>query len=319
MESAVPLVVVVGPTASGKSSLAVELCLRLGGEVVNADALQLYRGMDIGTATTPPDERRGVPHHLVDVLDVAEAASVAAFQERARAVVADCRDRGAVPVLVGGSSLYVRAVVDELDFPGTDPDVRARYAARLEAEGAEAMHAELARVAPEAAAHILPSNGRRLVRALEVTEITGRPFRATMPPHRSVVGPVAMIGLDVPREVLDVRIAERVDAMWSAGLLEEVRRLRRQGLDDAPTAARALGYAQAAAQLDGELTEEQARAATARATSAFARRQDRLFRKDPRIAWLPFDGPTLAEDAAALVESARHRGVDGSELPGGRA
>ncbi|GAA2079734.1 tRNA (adenosine(37)-N6)-dimethylallyltransferase MiaA [Aeromicrobium halocynthiae] len=319
MESAVPLVVVVGPTASGKSRLAVELCLRLGGEVVNADALQLYRGMDIGTATTPPGERRGVPHHLIDVLDVAEAASVAAFQEQARAVVADCRGRGVVPVLVGGSSLYVRAVVDELDFPGTDPDVRARYAARLEAEGAEALHAELARVAPEAAAHILPSNGRRLVRALEVTEITGRPFRATMPPHRSVVGPVRMIGLDVPREVLDVRITERVDAMWEAGLLEEVRRLREQGLDDAPTAARALGYAQAAAQLDGELSEEQARATTARATSAFARRQDRLFRKDPRITWMPFDSPSLVEDAVAVVETNRLRGTDGSDQPGGRA
>lgn len=319
MESAEPLVVVVGPTASGKSSLAVELCLRLGGEVVNADALQLYRGMDVGTATTPVQERRGVPHHLVDVLEIAEAASVAAFQEQARAVVADCRGRGAVPVLVGGSSLYVRAVVDELDFPGTDPDVRARYAARLEAEGAEAMHAELARVAPDAAEHILPSNGRRLVRALEVTEITGQPFRATMPPHRSVVGPVAMIGLDVPREVLDVRIAERVDAMWDAGLLDEVRRLRALGLDDAPTAARALGYAQAAAQLDGELSEAAARAATARATSAFARRQDRLFRKDPRITWLPFDDPSLVDDAAAVIEAERRRSADGSDQPGGRA
>lgn len=318
MDSAPPLVVVVGPTASGKSRLAVELCLRLGGEVVNADALQLYRGMDIGTATTTVQERRGVPHHLVDVLDVAEAASVAAFQEQAREVVTDCRQRGVVPVLVGGSSLYVRAVVDELDFPGTDPDVRARYAARLEAEGAEALHAELARVAPEAAEHILPSNGRRLVRALEVTELTGRPFRATMPPHRSVVGPVAMIGLDVPREVLDVRIAERVDAMWEAGLLDEVRRLRAWGLDDAPTAARALGYAQAAAQLDGELSEQEARAATARATSAFARRQDRLFRKDPRIAWLPFDAPSLAEDAVSVVEAQRQP-RDDSKQAGGRA
>ncbi len=301
MSADLPLVVVVGPTASGKSALAVDLCLRTGGEILNADSMQLYRGMDIGTAKSPISERAGVAHHLVDVLDLKERASVARFQREARAIVAECRGRGALPVLVGGSSLYVRAVIDRLDFPGTVPEVRERWARRLEEDGPEALHAELRRVAPEAAAAILPSNARRVVRALEVTEITGEPFVATMPPYDSVVGDVRMIGLDVPREVLDERIAVRVDGMWQDGLLEEVRELEARGLRDAPTAASALGYAQALAQLDGELDEQAAKADTVRATSAFARRQDRLFRKDPRISWLRFDDPELVDDALALL------------------
>ena len=307
MPDDLPLVVVVGPTASGKTELAIALCGRIGGEVLNADSMQLYRGMDIGTAKSPAAERSTVPHHLVDVLEIAQSASVAAFQDAARAVVGDCRSRGVHPVLVGGSSLYVRAVVDHLDFPGTVPQVRARWARRLEEVGPEALHAELRRVAPEAAEAILPSNTRRVVRALEVTEITGVPFVATMPPHESVIGPVRMIGLDVPREVLDTRISTRVDRMWRDGLLEEVRALEAKGLRDAPTAARALGYAQALAQLDGELDEAAAKDATVRATSAFARRQDRLFRKDPRITWLAHDSPRLLQDALTVLGGAvRH-------------
>lgn len=304
------VVVVVGPTASGKSALAVDLCRAVGGEVVNADSMQLYRGMDVGTAKTPEAERAGVPHHLLDVLDLAEPASVATFQQQARGVLQQCLARGVTPVLVGGSSLYVRGVIDRLDFPGTDPEVRARWDARRAAEGAEALHRELARVAPEAAALILPSNARRLVRALEVTEITGEPFVAHMPAHESVLGDVRMIGLDVDRDELDERIVRRVDAMWAAGLVEEVRALRTRGLDEAPTASRALGYAQVLAHLRGECSEEEARAETVRGTRAFARRQDRLFRKDPRITWLRHDSPSLLADALAVVGSPGTAGGD---------
>ena len=301
MTSSSPLLVVIGATASGKSDLAVELCLRLGGEVVNTDSVQLYRGMDIGAAKVTPAERRGVPHHLLDVWDVSVEASVAVFQTLARAAVADVQGRGAVPVLTGGSSLYVRAVLDDLDFPGTDPAVRARWLHELDARGPEALHAELARVAPLAAEAILPSNGRRIVRALEVTEITGEPFVATMPAHESVFPDVTMIGLDVPRDVLDERIEARVHRMWADGLVDEVRRLIEVGLATSPTASRALGYQQVLAFLAGDLTEDDAREQTIRGTKAFARRQDRLFRKDPRIHWLPFDAPDVVERALALV------------------
>lgn len=294
--------VVVGPTASGKSALAVDLALALGGEVVNADAVQLFRGMDVGSAKVTVEERRGVPHHLLDVLDVHQATSVAAFQRDARAVVADCLARGVTPVLVGGSSLYVRAVVDDFDFPGTDPEVRARWTRRLEEEGPEALHEELRRVAPEAAEQVLPTNGRRLVRALEVTEITGRPFVATLPEHRSVYPDPVVLGLDVPRPVLDERIARRVEAMWEQGIVEEVRGLLDAGLADSPTASRSLGYQQVLALLRGELTDEQARAETVRGTKAFARRQDRMFHQDPRVVWLPHDAPDLLERALAVVE-----------------
>jgi tRNA dimethylallyltransferase len=280
------VVVVVGPTASGKSALAVDLARGLGGEVVNADAMALYRGMDIGTAKTPVAERGGVPHHLIDVLDVTEPASVAAFQRAAREVIAACHARGATPVLVGGSSLYVRAVVDWLDFPGTDPDLRARWAAELDRVGSGALHAVLAQRDPAAAAQILATNGRRIVRALEVGDLTGEPFAATMPPHESVYPHVTMIGLEVPRPELDERLTLRVDRMWADGLVEEVRRLRAVGLDAGETASRAIGYRQAADQLDGTLSEDEAKAETVRATRAFARRQDRLFRRDPRIHWL---------------------------------
>ena len=296
------VVAIVGPTASGKSSLAVGLCRRLGdAEIVNADSMQLYRGMDVGTAKSTPDERQGVPHHLLDVLDVIAPASVAEFQQWARTAIDDCQARGVTPVLVGGSSLYIRAVIDRLDFPGTDADVRARWASELEERGPEALHVRLAERDPEAAAQILPTNGRRIVRALEVIELTGEPFVATMPPYSSIYDNVTVIGLDVPRDVLDERIAARVDQMWAAGFVDEVRRLLASGLADGPTASRALGYRQILEYLSGELTEDEARAATIAGTRAFARRQDRLFRKDPRIHWLPHDSPTLLDDAAALL------------------
>jgi tRNA dimethylallyltransferase len=295
------LLAVVGPTATGKSDLAVELARRCAGEVVNADAMQLYRGMHIGTATLAPERRRGVPHHLLDVLDVTEPASVAAFQRHARRVVEQVRQRGRLPVLVGGSALYVHAVVDEMQFPGTDPRVRQRLETELEQHGPVVLHERLRRSDPAAAAAILPTNGRRIVRALEVGEITGRPFAATLPVPRYWHAATVQVGLEIDRAVLDARIAARVDAMWAAGFVDEVRQLERVGLREGRTAARALGYAQVLAFLAGECTEQQAREATVQATRRFARRQQSWWRRDPRVQWLAHDRRDLVDAALALA------------------
>ncbi len=298
------VVAVVGATAAGKSDLAVELALRLGGEAVNADSMQLYRGMDIGTAKLTREEMRGVPHHLLDVWDVTETASVAEYQRLSAEAIAGIRARGRVPVLVGGSGLYVRAALDHLDFPGTDPAVRARLEGELAQAGPAALHERLRAVDPVAAEAILPSNGRRIVRALEVIEITGRPFTATLPEHRYRYGSVVQIGLSVPRAELDERIALRVERMWEAGLVDEVRELERAGLRDGLTAGRALGYAQVLRFLSGEWTEEQAKEETIRATRRFARRQESWFRRDPRVRWIPYDAPDLAGRALELTGAA---------------
>jgi len=299
-------IVIVGPTASGKSGLAVALAQAYAAagqraEVVSADSMLLYRGMDVGTAKPTAHERDGIVHHLVDVLDVTQTASVAQFQSMARAAVADCLARGVVPILVGGSALYVRAVVDAFEFPGTDPGVRARLESELEALGPQALHARLAERDPVAAARIEPANGRRVVRALEVGELTGRPYAAELPERRYALTDVVQIGLDVPRPVLDERIRRRVDVMWAAGLVAEVRRLERAGLRDGLTASRALGYRQVLQHLDGELDEAAAREATVVATRRFARRQDAWFRKDERITWLAHDRPDLVDAALVLA------------------
>jgi tRNA dimethylallyltransferase len=277
------VVAVVGPTAAGKSDLGVELALALGGEVVNADSMQLYRGMDIGTAKVPIEERRGVPHHLLDVWEVTRAADVASYQRDARRVIDDLLDAGRVPVLVGGSGLYLRAALDDLSFPGTDPAVRARWEEELTHRGAPALHAELARRVPAAAAAILPTNGRRIVRALEVVDLTGT-FEAALPEYRSVYD-VVQIGVD--RDDLDTRIEQRVDRMWQQGFPDEVRWLSEKGLREGRTASRALGYAQLLAWLDGAMeSADQAKQATITATRRFARRQRSWFRRDERIVWL---------------------------------
>jgi tRNA dimethylallyltransferase len=296
-----PVIAVVGPTASGKSGLGVALAAALGGEVVNADSMQLYSGMDVGTAKLTPGERNGVPHHLLDIWDVTQAASVADYQQRARTVVDELRGAGVTPVLVGGSGLYVRAVLDALEFPGTDAGVRARLEAELEQLGPAVLHARLASVDPAAAEAILATNGRRVVRALEVVEITGGPFAATLPEHRDVY-PSVQIGLDVPRAELDRRIDRRVEQMWAAGLVDEVRGLVARGLRDGRTASRALGYAQVLRFLDGECPEEQALEETQRATRRFARRQDTWFRRDQRITWLPHDAANLLELAKSAIK-----------------
>ncbi|MGH3411826.1 MAG: tRNA (adenosine(37)-N6)-dimethylallyltransferase MiaA [Marmoricola sp.] len=295
---------VVGATATGKSMLALDLTERLGGEVVNTDAMQVYRGMDVGTAKLAPAERRGVPHHLVDLLDVTETASVAEFQRLARRVIADCRDRGRIPVLVGGSALYTRAVLDELEFPGTDPQVRARLEAELAEVGPARLHRRLAERDPQAAAEILPSNGRRIVRALEVGELTGRPFAATLPAARYHDPASVQVGLDIDRETLDRRIEQRVELMWQRGLVDEVRSLAEHGLREGRTADRALGYRQVLAYLDGRIGEDEARAQTVAATRRFARRQDSWFRKDDRVHWLRYDDRQLVEKAIDVVGSA---------------
>ena len=284
---ALPVIAVVGATAAGKSELALDLADHLGGEVVNTDSMQLYRGMDIGTAKLPVSERRGIRHHLVDVLDVREEASVAEFQAQARAVVEDCRARGVVPVLVGGSALYTRAVLDRLDFPGTDPVVRRRLEDDLAELGPAALHDRLRGLDPEAAGHIEKANGRRIVRALEVVELTGGPFAARMPPPSYVYPEAVQLGVDIDRTVLDERITRRVDRMWADGLVEEVRRLETLGLRESRTASRALGYQQVLAFLAGEVDEEESRRRTVVGTRRFARRQDAWFRKDPRVRWVP--------------------------------
>jgi tRNA dimethylallyltransferase len=302
-----PLIAVVGPTAAGKSGLSLRLAQALGGEVVNADSMQLYRGMDIGTAKLPTGQRGGVPHHLLDIWEVTRTASVSEYQRLARRAIDDIRSRGRVPVVVGGSGLYVRAVLDNLDFPGTDPGLRGRLEAELAEIGAAALHARLARVDPAAAAAILPGNGRRIVRALEVVELSGRPFSATLPDYQSVYDAV-QLGVRVPRPQLDERIADRVAAMWQAGFVAEVRGLAEAGLRDGRTASRALGYAQVLRYLAGEWSQEQAAAETVRATQRFARRQESWFRRDPRVIWLDragaaADGAGLADRALATIRS----------------
>ncbi|MFC4497841.1 tRNA (adenosine(37)-N6)-dimethylallyltransferase MiaA [Streptomyces ovatisporus] len=301
-----PVVAVVGPTAAGKSDLGVALARQLGGEVINADSMQLYRGMDIGTAKLAAEERAGVPHHLLDIWDVTAAASVAEYQRLARAEIDRLRSAGRVPVLVGGSGLYVRGAIDAMEFPGTDPEVRARLEGELAAEGSGVLHSRLAQADPVAARAILPSNGRRIVRALEVIEITGRPFTANLPGHEAVYETV-QIGVDVARPELDARIASRVDRMWEAGLVAEVRALEAAGLRTGRTASRALGYQQVLANLAGECTEAEAREETVRATKRFARRQDSWFRRDPRVHWLSGAEPDRREltgKALALLEEA---------------
>jgi len=303
-QTTVPIVAVVGATASGKTGLSLDLAERLGGEVVNTDAMQVYRGMDVGTAKLPEAERRGIPHHLLDTLTITEPATVAEFQGWARAVIDRLRGAGTTPVLVGGSALYTRAILDRFEFPGTDDAIRERWERELAEHGPAALHAVLAERDPDAAERILPENGRRIVRALEVVELTGRPFSASLPTLDYADPHTVQIGVDIDRETLDRRIAERVDAMFESSFVEEVRRLLDHGLADGRTAPRAIGYREVMAHLRGELTEAEAREQTATATRRFARRQDSWFRKDPRILWLRYDDPELVDKAVAAVAGA---------------
>lgn len=298
------VVTVVGPTAAGKSDVGVRLAQALDGEVVNADSMQLYRGMDVGTAKLTPHERHGVPHHLLDVWQVTKSAAVAEYQSMARNVITDIAARGRLPILVGGSGLYVRGAIDRLEFPGESPDIRARLTGELENEGAPALHRRLATLDPAAARAILPTNGRRIVRALEVIELTGRPFTATMPGFDSIYD-VVQIGID--RDDLDERVELRVQHMMERGLVDEIRALLPLGLRDSPTAGKALGYAQLLPRIDddgvvvGDLAD--AVAETVRATRRFARRQRSWFRRDPRITWLDGARADVTETAERVVRN----------------
>jgi len=301
------LIAIVGATGTGKSALSLDLAERLAAdgvraEIVNADAMQLYRGMDIGTAKLPPAERRGIPHHLLDVLAPSEEASVAAYQPAARAAIDDIAARGAVPILVGGSGLYVSSVVYDFRFPGTDAGVRAELEAELGAGGPGALHARLRDIDPAAADAIGAHNGRRLVRALEVIAITGEPFGSGLPEEGATWRPTVTIGLRLDRSVLVGRLDRRVEGMWRDGILDEVAALRPAGLGT--TAARAIGYAQALAQLDSELDEAQAIAQTAALTRRYARRQVSWFGRSAGTTWLDADDPARTGSALTAIRAA---------------
>lgn len=294
-------VAVVGPTATGKSDLALDLAERLGGEIVNVDAMQLYRGMDIGTAKVPPAGRRGITHYQIDVLEARESASVAAYQRYARRDVEAILARGRRPVIVGGSMMYVQALIDDWRFPDTDPAVRASWEQRLSQVGAAALHGNLQAADPEAAAKILPSDGRRIVRALEVVELTGQPYSASMPVAGEPRWGTRLLGIDRDTASLDQRIAARTSAMFAAGFVDEVDALLGAGLREGVTARRAIGYSQVIAYLDGEYGLERAEELTYTGTRRYVRRQRSWFRRDRRIVWLDGAQDGLAQRALSTV------------------
>jgi len=293
-----PAIAIVGATATGKSVLSLAIAEAIGGEVVNADALQFYRGMDIGTAKLTLDERRGIPHHQIDTLDVTESASVARYQKAARADIEAIHSRGHRAIVVGGSGLYIRALLDRLDFPGTDPAARAALEARAEEEGPGALYRELTQRDPEAAARIPAQNTRRIVRALEVIGLTGKPYSASLPQRKYAI-PAIQVGVRLDIAVLDRRIDERATRMWAGGLVEETEGLVTRGLLQGTTAKRAVGYAEALRHLDGALSFDDALALTARRTRRLARRQGQWFVPDPRVTWI--EGATSSGDEARAV------------------
>lgn len=298
------VVALVGPTAVGKSSAALALAQRMAPSpvaIINADAMQMYRGMDIGTAKAEPAVRAMVPHHLLDIWPITHRASVVEFRDAARALLCDLAP-DARPVVVGGSGLYIQAALDDLDVPATDPGVRAKYEALLAELGPRELHAELARRDPRAASAIEPANGRRIVRALEVVELTGR-YTARLPRDPKPWIPTRWVGLKAPLEVLDRAIGSRVERMWAAGLVEEVERLAALGLRTSPTAGSAVGYAECLEVIDGRMSRQQAIDLTARRTRQLARRQLRWFKRDRRITWVDVDDSTTASDTADAIAS----------------
>ncbi len=295
-------IAIVGPTASGKSALALDLAERFGGQIVNVDAMAQYRGMDIGTAKPPVDERRGIPHHLFDVLDVTETATVAGYKVAATAVIERLLADDVTPVIVGGSMMYVQGLLDDWEFPATDAQVRARYEAELERIGARALHARLGEVDPAAASTILDTDGRRIVRALEVVEITGRPFAASAPTIGEPRWGTRILAIDRERDVLDARIEERTAQMFASGFRDEVIGLCKRGLRDGKTASQAIGSAQMLAHLDGEFDLDTAQELTFIGTRRYVRRQRSWFRRDHRAIWLDAASPTLFDEALRALD-----------------
>ena len=288
------VIVICGATATGKSDIAIEIAQELGAEIINADSMQLYRGMDIGTAKLTVEERKGIPHHLLDVLDVSEDSTVAWYQEQARAAITEIHSRGKDALIVGGTGLYIKAILDDLNFPDTDPEVRAKLEAELAEFGAAALFTRLEELDPAAALAIDRANTRRVIRALEVIEITGLPFTANLPREDSSRYPNALqFGLVMDREHLREQIDQRVDRMWDAGFVDEVDRLIIQGIGNGSTAQRALGYAQIIAMRSGSMTEEEAKEDTKRASRQYARRQETWFSRDARIQWVAQHQPRL--------------------------
>ena len=281
------LIVICGATATGKSDLAVELAQKIDAEIINADSMQLYKGMDIGTAKITMDERKGVPHHLLDLLEVSEDANVAWYQDKARAAITDIHARGKSAIVVGGTGLYIKAILDELNFPDTDPVVRAELELEFATKGIAPLFERLEKLDPAAALAIDRANSRRVIRALEVIKITGKPFTANLPREESSRYPYAkQFGLVMDRDALSERISARVDLMWEKGLVQEAEKLVTAGILKGTTAQRALGYAQVIAQIEGRVTEEEAREETKRATRQYARRQETWFSRDERITWI---------------------------------
>lgn len=299
------VIVVCGATATGKSEIALSLATEFNGEIINADSMQLYKGMDIGTAKLSVEERKGIPHHLLDVLDVSEDASVAWYQSNARSLIAEIESRGKLALIVGGTGLYIKAILDDLNFPDTDQEVRARLNAMAENIGAPAMHERLAKLDPAAALAIDPQNLRRVIRALEVIEITGKPFTANLPRKESTLYPEArQFGLAMDRPSLAKRIDERVERMWEEGLIAETFALIDSGIRNGRTAQLALGYAQALKFIDGEITEDQAKEDTKRATRHYARRQETWFSRDNRIQWISPSRPRLTAISELMAKPA---------------
>ena len=302
------LICIVGPTGSGKSTMAINIALDLASkgikaEIVNADSMQLYKGMDIGTAKVPVSERAGIVHHLLDWLEIEEENTAARYQIQARKVIAQLIDNGVLPIVVGGSMLYIAALINTFEFPGRDEALRAQLEQDLIDLGPIAMHKRLELLDEVAASRIEPQNGRRTVRALEIVMITGEPFAASLPEQFESFLPVLEIGLNSAREHLVERLATRVRGMWSAGLIEEVRGLIDKGIRDSKTASQAIGYAQALASIDGRLSEEEAIDETVLLTQRYARRQMSWFRRDPRINWFDYQSPTLQSEVMKLVYS----------------
>jgi tRNA dimethylallyltransferase len=281
------ILVICGATATGKSDLAIALAQRFDGEIINADSMQIYRGMDIGTAKLTVEERQGVPHHLLDVLDVTQDSTVAWYQDSARQVIDEIESRGKRPIIVGGTGLYIKSILDELNFPDTDPDTRKSLELELEKIGLDAMYERLQKLDPAAGIAIDRANARRVIRALEVIAITGKPFTANLPREESTRYPDArQFGLVMDRESLDGRISARVDLMWEQGFVSEVQSLLNAGITEARTAQLALGYSQIIAFLQGGMSEDEAREDTKRATRQYARRQETWFSRDARITWI---------------------------------